>query len=59
MSNSDIFIYFAMTDEKLLTFYCFKPSDDCSPLIGPKNMIIPPFDASRYGESNKPLFIFL
>ena len=59
MSNGDIFIFFAMTDEKLLAFYVFKTSDDSSSLIGPKNMKIPPFDAYHHDDSGKLCFMFL
>ena len=57
--NGCIFMFFALTDEKLLAFFTLETSNDNSLSTDPKILKIPPFDASRHGESNKPLFIFL
>ena len=49
----------ASIDEKLFAFYCLETFDNSFLSINPRNMKIPPFDASRHGESIKPLFVFL
>ena len=48
----------ASIDEKLFAFYCLEAFDNSSLSIDPRNMRIPPFDASHHGESIKPLYIF-
>ena len=55
--NGAIFIFVAFMDEKLFTFYCFETFDDCSLHIEARDMKIPPFDASRHGDSGKLCFM--
>jgi len=49
----------ASVDEKLLAFYCLEIFDNYASSIEARNMQRPPFDASQFGDSNKPLYVFL
>ena len=46
-------------DEKLLAFYCLEIFNNYASSIEARNMQRPPFDASQFGDSNKPLYVFL
>ena len=56
-SNGGPFMSLESLDGKLFVFYCFEYFENNSMSIDSRNMKRPPFDASRYGESNKLQFV--
>ena len=58
-SNGGIFMSLGSIDEELFTFFCLQIFDDISRSTDPKDIKIPPFDASHHGDSNELCYKFL
>src|SRR5947208_2083868 len=56
-SNGGLFMSLKSLDRKLFVFYCFEYFGNNTISIDSRNMKMPPFDASRYGESNKLQYV--
>ena len=59
VSNGGKSISLALIDKKLWAFWVLEFFNNSSLSIDAKNMILLPFDAPNYDESNKIYFIFL